>query len=236
MTFFQQSIYIGEKEIIFYLFSARREENPNSNYEIYDQSYFLWKQNWNHYFNIEHDDKKTIYSDDFTSHDECLSIFYQGECIASCLFKNFYTDDPTTKDDHYFSTWNDFFLKSIFKKNNLIKVCTYFSVKEAFKKDQFDISIKKLLCTAILKVFLDSSATVMLGTMRTKRSMGKLGAFYGGKIIESDKVHHYHADNKEELVDLVLFDRETSLENYRNSQFFPYIEEQQEIAVLKKAA
>lgn len=45
MTFFEQSIYIGEKEIIFYLFSARREENPKSNYEVYDQSYFLWKKN-----------------------------------------------------------------------------------------------------------------------------------------------------------------------------------------------
>lgn len=65
----------------------------------------------------------------------------------------------------------------------------------------------------------------MLATMRIKRAMEKSGIAYGGKIIESDKVHHLHADNQEELVDLILFERETSLDSYQKSPFFSLMEQ-----------
>lgn len=111
------------------------------------------EKNWDHYFNIEHNDQKTIYSDDFTGHDEILSIFYQGECIANCLFKNFNTNDPTSKDNHYFTIWNDIFLKSIFKNHKQIKICTYFSIKEEYRKNFFDISIKQLFFASSINFF-----------------------------------------------------------------------------------
>lgn len=236
MNYIHHSMIINGKKIDYYLFSAKRNQNSQMNLEIYDQSYFLWKTNWHHYFNIEHNDQKTIYSNDFTDHDECLSLFYQGECIANCLFKNFQTKDPTSRDDRYFSVWNDFFLQSIFKKNDSIKICTYFSVKEEFKKNNFDISIKHLLFTSLIKAFLNSSAPIMLGSLRTNRSMGKMGTNYGGRVIESNKVHHLHADKKEELVDLVLFEREEAYRQYVASDFYHHLESPVVPDKIKKAA
>lgn len=236
MQYTEHSFEIDGKRIIYYLFSTKRKNVPVKNYEIYGQSYALWKKNWDHYFNVEHNDNKIIYSNDFTDHDECLSLFYQGDCIANCLFKNFDTKDPTSIDDRYFSIWNDFFLKSLFKKNNNIKVCTYFSIKEEFKKDHFDISIKNLLFIAAFKAFLDSNSSAMLATLRTKHSMGKLGTFYGGRVIENDKVHHRHLNNQAEFVDLVVFNREETLINYQRSDFYNYLETDAMRKKIKKAA
>lgn len=104
------------------------------NLEIYDQSYFLWKTNWHHYFNVEHNDQKTIYSNDFTDRDECLSLFYQGECIANCLFKNFQSKDPTSRDDRYFSIWNDSFYSQFLKRMIQLKFVPIFQSKKNLRK------------------------------------------------------------------------------------------------------
>lgn len=140
----------------------------------YNKVYDCWRQLWSTAFKQEIlQVDSDLYSNDFTRQDEVLALFYQGECVGLSCLRSVDFNEEATKDDAYFSRWNEFTLRKLNSYGKRVLICSQLTVSPKFRRSYLGISWKDLLVALSARRLLDTECEVMIGAVRRVRGMEK---------------------------------------------------------------
>lgn len=163
----------------------------NKVYEI-EQSYELFKSVWKPFFENLIGESYTYYSNDFTRQDFIQTLFYDNKCVGLTCLRYINLDYSFSIDDSWLGIWPFAEIEKVQNKSSLGIVNSYFTVSEEFRKTNVEqkYSISYLLGCVSVMHFLTLNSPMMLGMMRTNRSMHKLGGLWGSSLIKEGIMHN----------------------------------------------
>jgi hypothetical protein len=169
----------------FYVLAPRRERDAA---ELL-VAYHCWKNVWRATL-AELDNLDRVFSDDMTRQDEVGALFYEGACCG--LFFHRFVDfsRPFDRDDSYFKVWPTDVLDAIAARGAKICIGSNLTVAPDWRGRPGGVSIKEILLALSVRMFMESDADVLVGTMRNDRGMNRLGLRLGAERVHGRAIHH----------------------------------------------
>lgn len=208
-------------QVTAYVLKAKKNHNSSNLHKIYDLSFKAWHETWEKTYQQDFHSTKKLNSDNFTRQDSVLSLFYNGECFAVCIFSHHNMNDDFSLYDSYFNFWPEDAIKALCSQGLNVIACTQYTVCENFREKN-DSRLEKipwriLITGMIAKYFLDSGKDAMAAMARVNKGINKLSYQNGG--IQLAKGLEYEAGEDKTLVDLIAFFQDEVSINYGKHPF-----------------
>ncbi len=168
----------------------RQFATPN---QVYLSSYKIFKKVWQDTFKELESRHFEMFSNEFTRQDRIHALFYDDVCIGLTCIRRVNLYNPVDLDDSWFKSWNPKYFEMLRKQNETeALVNSFFTVHPDFRKSlkKFPIHPSFLLGALSIMDQINTEENLMLGMMRTDRSMQRLGQAWGSDVIESAVLHN----------------------------------------------
>ncbi len=158
--------------------------------EAYVEAYKLWRAVWKETL-LQLDGNDEIYSDSFTRQWRVGCLFFNNECVALSFFQKTDFSLAVATDDSYFQAWARPDLDFLCQKGSDVLIGSNITVKTDYRGIAFDgVLLKDIILNFCIRMLLESSCTVMTGTMRSNKGMDKLALRLGATLIRDRVIFH----------------------------------------------
>lgn len=155
----------------------------------YDRAYAHWDDVWRKTF-VEVENRRTLFSDDFTRQSEILAIFHDLRCVAIVCHRSADLSSPVTRNDSYFQAWPADALEKLGRHGPKILVGSQISVDPDYR-GQFDgVSLKNIVSALTIQRLTQIDVDAMPGTMRVDKNTHTLVYECGAVPILKNIMYH----------------------------------------------
>ena len=160
-----------------------------------ENSYLLWKNQWNSTF-AELNSDKILYSDEFINR-EIGGLFKGTQPIAILLYQFVDFKKLYSTDLNYFSNYEKELISRHSKFSDTILIASYFTSEPDWRKQNTNFSISELIVGFVALRLSFSDANRMLVCLRNNRRINEIFYRHGGELISRDMAFNVEVDFSE---------------------------------------
>lgn len=183
----------------FVLFPGKKPSRHLEN--IYLNAYEFWLHTWKKSYNFFGWDPNSIHSDQWTRQDHIGVLHFENKIIGTLFFDEKNLSTPLAQNDSYFRMWPEKSFKKIQKLEGAKKalICSYFTLGEDWRKENYGLNAKYLLCSMATEYLTTTEHNFMVGTVVRKSHIHTMAYDLTAEKIEENVYE------KELAVDLIVW-------------------------------